>query len=112
MQIDTVEKGNVTVVKISGKMDTYGLKEVRERFEQIIEDKNYKIIVDLSELNYINSLGLGMFISIFKRIRVQNGDLKFASLKSYVLQMFELTKLNNVFEFYPSVDEALKKFIQ
>jgi anti-sigma B factor antagonist len=76
----------------------------------LLAAKNFRIIIDLGEVDYISSAGWGIFISEIKNIRKNKGDLKLVNMKAEVMEIFELLDFTNILEYYKSIDEAVKKF--
>ena len=70
--------------------------------------KNY--VIDLKQVDFMDSAGLGTLIAVLKRITEAGGDMKIACLQKKPRMVFEITRAYKVFEIYDSVDEALKKF--
>lgn len=89
------------------------IKEAEE-FKQIllheIEAGCKKIVVDLTECEFIDSTFLGVLVVSLKRITGLGGDLKLVGFQSKVSSMFQLTRLNRVFESFHSREEAIKSF--
>jgi anti-sigma B factor antagonist len=70
--------------------------------------KNY--VIDLKQVDFMDSAGLGTLIAVLKRITEAGGDMKIACLQKKPRMVFEITRAYKVFEIYDSVDEALKHF--
>jgi len=68
--------------------------------------KNY--VIDLKQVDFMDSAGLGTLIATLKRITEQGGDMKIACLQKKPRMVFEITRAYKVFEIYDTVDEALK----
>ncbi len=74
-------------------------------------DENYKeIVVDLSKIKRINSSGLGSLISLYTTTSNKKGSLKIGGLNEFVKNVLNITKLVEVFEIYPTKEEAIKSF--
>ncbi len=108
--INVTDRGDIKVVKCTGYIDTTTSSQLENKMAELLQKKNYKIIMDLSEVDYISSAGWGIFISEIKNIRKNKGDLKLASMKPEVMEIFELLDFTNILEYYKTVDEAVKKF--
>lgn len=72
------------------------------------EVKNY--VLDLKQVDFMDSAGLGTLIATLKRITEAGGDMKIACLQKKPRMVFEITRAYKVFEFYDTVDEALRMF--
>jgi len=73
-----------------------------------IDDGTKKFIVDMKSVEHINSSGLGILIASLNVVRQAGGDLKIANASQRVLELLKITKLNQIFQSYESVDEAAK----
>jgi anti-anti-sigma factor len=107
------EKHGVVLVEIVN-ITRATLKEA-EDFKQIllkdIELGWRKIVVDLTECEFIDSTFLGALVVSLKRITGLGGDLKLVGFQSAVSMMFQLTRMYRVFETFPTRDEAIKSFV-
>ncbi|MFA5479536.1 MAG: STAS domain-containing protein [Candidatus Muiribacteriota bacterium] len=92
-------------IKLTGKLIYDTEEEVNLTFEEIISlEKN--ILLDLSDLNYINSSGLGIFINLLKNIKKINRRLVIINPGAEVRMLFEITSLDKMFEIVNTIDEA------
>jgi anti-sigma B factor antagonist len=89
------------------RLDAQNSDEFRDRMLQLRENGEINIVVNLEEVRFIDSSGLGKLLSDYKNAIQQNGSLKLAGLQPQLQSIFELTRLHRVFEIYPSVQEAL-----
>jgi anti-sigma B factor antagonist len=101
--------GDVTLLTVKGFIDTTTAPEFEKAFQGVLNDKKYKIVVDLKGVNYISSAGWGIFISEIKRIRGQKGDLFLAGMNGEVTEVFELLEFNTILKSFNDVESALKK---
>lgn len=69
-----------------------------------------KLVLDLSHLQFIDSSGLGCFLSIQRRLAPQSGVLKLAHLNKPIHTMFEIVSMHRIFDIFPSVEEAIQSF--
>jgi len=111
MKFVTKEVYNAKVIVIKGKL--MGGPEA-EDFHNILKDsmgagkKNF--VVDLSDVKYVNSSGIGILVRGFSSVKNAGGSLKLAGITDKVNGVLAITKLNSVFEQYPTVDEAAQSF--
>jgi anti-sigma B factor antagonist len=108
--VSIADKGPIKVVQCKGYIDTTTSALLENTMGDLLAAKNYKIVIDLSGVDYISSAGWGIFISEIKNIRKNKGDLKLVSMKPEVMEIFELLDFTNILEYYKSLDEAIKKF--
>jgi anti-anti-sigma factor len=103
---------NVAVVVLRGEIGTETVNQFKDRIDQLVNEGQSKIIMDFQEVNYLNSMGLGVVAATLKKVKKNKGDLKLVKLSPAVQELFELTRLTKVFEIFDSEDEALKSFSQ
>jgi len=84
--------------------------EFKQRLAQNIEEGWKKIVVDLSECEFIDSTFLGALVISLKKVTLIGGDLRLIGFQPQVHSMFELTRMYRVFESYKSKEEAVKSF--
>jgi anti-anti-sigma factor len=83
---------------------------LEETLERIINDKCYRIVVDLGSVKYISSAGWGIFISEIKRIRRNEGDIKLAAMTPEVREVFELLEFNSILKPFDDKESAVSDF--
>ena len=106
---------NLNLEKINGysvltiqdeRIDAHNSVELKDYLLQMIEGGENQIIVQLEHVRFIDSSGLGALLSGNKHIVAKSGRLALANIQKQVLSMFELTRLNRVFEIYADLNEA------
>ena len=101
----------VSVLDLSGKIVLgEGDGQVRDRIKDLLADGQKKILLNLGEVNYIDSAGLGAMISSYTTVKRQGGQLKLVSLTKRIQDLLAITKLITVFETYDNEAEALSSF--
>ncbi|MGZ8191352.1 MAG: STAS domain-containing protein [Methylococcaceae bacterium] len=89
------------------RIDAHNSGELKETILHIIERGEVNIVVQLERVRFIDSSGLGALLSGHKNAAARSGKLALSNLQHQVLSMFELTRLNRVFEIYADLNEAL-----
>jgi len=107
MEIRTRSRNNWTIFDLEGKLNETTSKTLTNEIDTKINSGAKKIILNFQNLNFINSSGLGSLISISKKINQVKGELRFFNLQPFVNDLFNITKLCNVFSVYSSEDEAV-----
>lgn len=102
-----VREGRTVLILEEERLDASNSGELREMMLNLLEVGGQKLVVDLSQVSFIDSSGLGALLSGFKSANLRSGSLVLAGLQSRVQSMFELTRLHRVFEIFSSVDDAL-----
>jgi anti-sigma B factor antagonist len=90
------------------RIDAHNSGEVKEYILHLIEQDEVNIIVQLESVRFIDSSGLGALLSGYKNAAAKSGKLALACCKPQVLSMFELTRLNRVFDIYADLNEAFE----
>ncbi|MFI5279856.1 MAG: STAS domain-containing protein [Gemmatimonadales bacterium] len=104
------DKKGVLVVAVSGQLVVGNRQEFKESVLTALEGGERKFLVDFSETGYIDSSGLGVLVSLSKKIRDEGGDLRLAGLNEDLRTLFELTKLDTLFAISDSPADALAAF--
>ncbi len=81
---------------------------LNDEVHKLIASGTKRFIVDMKSVEHINSSGLGILIASLNAVRQAGGDLKIANASSRVIELLKITKLNQIFESFKSVDEAVK----
>jgi anti-sigma B factor antagonist len=102
----------ISLVRVAGYVDTTTSHELEKKLNAILERRRFRIIVDLSGVDYVSSAGWGIFIGEIREIREQQGDLKLAGMSPDVYEVFELLEFQNILEAYPDAATAIERFDQ
>ncbi len=106
LSLSTREAGGALVVDVAGEIDVYSSPKLRERLVGLVNDGATSIVVNLDDVEFIDSTGLGVLVGVLKRIRARGGSLGLVCHQDGLLRVFTITGLEKVFSIYPSVDEA------
>ena len=110
MEIKVREQDSVAILSLSGRLDLASGATLKEHLKRLKEKDTTQIHLNLSEVEFINSSGLGALVSIMKEIRLSKGRLTLSNLASYVQEIFEITQLSHIFEIYATEEEALTSY--
>jgi len=111
VQIELVEqRKGVMIVAPRGRLDMASAPEFRESVKQLVEAGSSHLVVDLYEVSFVDSSGLGSIVGGLKAARNAGGDLRIARANQQVLLVLDLTSLNRVLEPYATVEEAAAGF--
>ncbi|HEV8129200.1 MAG TPA: STAS domain-containing protein [Candidatus Eisenbacteria bacterium] len=107
---EAVQNRGVSVLRVSGYVDTTTSPELERRMQSLLREKRYHIVVDLTRVEYISSAGWGIFISEIREIREHGGDLKLAGMIPDVREVFDLLEFENILQAFPDADLAVGAF--
>jgi anti-anti-sigma factor len=111
ISLDTTGRANeVTMVRVDGVIDTMTASELERVMNTLLEQKKYKIIVDLAGVDYISSAGWGIFISNIREIKAHEGDIKLARMMPSVYEIFELLEFDSILKAYDNIEKAKADF--
>ncbi|UCG53496.1 MAG: STAS domain-containing protein [Candidatus Latescibacterota bacterium] len=108
--ISAKDTEDVTILKVSGYLDTTTAGELETALYGLLKKNCYKIVIDLSGVTYISSAGWGIFIGEIKDIRNHGGDLKLAGMVGDVFEVFQLLEFQSILEAHPSTEAAVDAF--
>lgn len=107
MTIETTQSGPRVIVKVIGRMDAESAPAFEEACRAWVDRGVYRLVVDMSELSYISSMGLRSFITIGKLAQEKGGRLRLCRVAGLVKQVFEITRLTSIFPMHDSLESAL-----
>jgi len=110
MEIQMRDQDSLAVLSLSGRLDLASGATLKEQVKRLTQSNTTQVHLNLSEVEFINSSGLGALVSIMKEIRLQKGRLTLSNLASYVQEIFEITQLSHIFEIYPTEEEAVATY--
>ena len=110
MQINVEEKNGISVFRMEGDIDINTSPEVKKSLDQAISAKKDKIVINLEGVGYVDSSGLATLVEILKNLRGYGGKLKLTNLSPKVMGLFEITKLNKLFDIVSGEENALNSF--
>lgn len=109
VRITEEERGNHTIVKVEGTLalgDT--TRALQERFERLSTERTGAVILDLSELDHLDSTAIGVFVGGLKRFEAQGRRFYLVNPRERVASVFRITNLDSVFRVFPTVEGAIQ----
>ncbi len=110
MTFTVTQSGDVSIVEVEGQLIVSNRQELKQKVLDHLEKGARKVLVDFGRTSYIDSSGLGVLVSLAKRMRELGGDLRLANLNDDLQTLFELTKLDTLFQISESRERALESF--
>jgi anti-anti-sigma factor len=112
IEISELKKNSKTIkyIKFIGKISNDNGFELNKKFPEFFKDNNYNIILDLSDLDYINSTGIAIIFSMFFRCQDYKGKLIIGGIHSFIKKVLAIMTLPDGFKIYSSKEEALENF--
>lgn len=110
MSFEVSKNDDVTLIEVEGQLIVGNRQELKQQVLEQLEEGDRKFVIDFAETGYIDSSGLGVLVSLSKKIREQGGELRLSSLNEDLRTLFELTKLDTLFRIADDKEEALEGF--
>jgi anti-sigma B factor antagonist len=111
LNIQQRQAGDVTIVDLSGKITIgEGSVQLRESIRKALESGNKKILLNLGDVSYVDSSGIGELVSSYTTTSNQGGQLKLLNLTKKIQDLLMITKLLTVFEYYETEEAAIASF--
>jgi anti-sigma B factor antagonist len=110
MSFTVSTRGDVCIVEVEGQLIVGNRQELKQKILDELEKGTKKVLVDFARTGYIDSSGLGVLVSLSKKIRDMGGDLRLANLNDDLQTLFELTKLDTLFRISETRERALENF--
>ena len=98
---------DTAIVEVAGDADLHSAPELRDRLGELVDDGTRRVVVDLTETTFVDSMTLGVLLGSMKRLGTAGGRLELVVPKPDIRRIFEITMLDRVFELHLSRDQAL-----
>jgi anti-sigma B factor antagonist len=111
MKMKVTERYEAIVIELKGNvLGGPEANEYSDTIKKFLAEGKKNIVIDLSEVKFMNSSGLGMLIAGLTTVNKEAGKLKLANVEEKIQSLLVITKLVTIFESYPSVEEAIASF--
>lgn len=97
---------NTGILALEGEIDLHRSPQIKETLQPLLEQKLQRILIDMSEVDYIDSSGLAMFIETLQRVGAYGGRFGLFGLRDSVRSIFEIARLDQVFQIFPDESAA------
>lgn len=108
-QFERSERDGVTVLTLAGNLDAATSAGLKKEVVVLTDSGKTRVAVDLGKVTLIDSTGVGVLISLFKRARAAGGAVHFAALGGQPKEIFRLLRLDRSLDLHPTLDEAIAK---
>jgi anti-sigma B factor antagonist len=100
---------DAAVVQLAGEIDMSHSPGVHQALVEVLEKRPRRLIIDLTDVTYMDSSGVGILVDALRRVRVSGAKLALVAVAPRVLSVLQITKLDQFFEMYATREEALKQ---
>ncbi|MBN2105736.1 STAS domain-containing protein [bacterium] len=100
----------VSVLYLKGYLDAHTAPDFEQALQNLVDENRVCIVVNMEELSYISSAGLGVFMGFIEDIRTKGGDIKLAELTEKVYRVFDLLGFPVLYDIFEKEMEAIEKY--
>ncbi len=108
MKTETI--GDVLVVTLPARMDAAGISTIEGDFGNAVKQHAGKVLVDMSDVQFVASLALRMLLTQLKEAKQIGGDLRLSGLQPQIAEVFRKSRFDTLFTIYPDHDTAIQSF--
>lgn len=106
--IDVQDINSKVEVQVKGEIDAYTAPKLRETLFPLSEQENISMVVNLSDVSYMDSTGLGVFVGLFKSVRAHNGEFRLEGLSERLRRLFDITGLADIIDIKSDTEGGLE----
>ena len=110
MAINVHQESGITIISLDGRFDALMAKEFKNCISTLIEKRQIMIAIDMANIDFIDSSGLGSLVGGLKGVSKEKGEIRIAGLSPEVRTIFELTRLHRIFDIYENIETAKASF--
>ncbi len=110
LKVDLINNVYVASFENINRFNALITEPVKEQLNNLFNKPNTNLILNLEGINYIDSSGFGVFLSVMKTASINFGHFKLCNISKEVMELFKLLQLHNVFEIYSNMDDCLKSY--
>jgi anti-sigma B factor antagonist len=107
LKLSNSNKDGIEIVDVEGEIDVYTAPRLRELLIELVNKKNYQLVVNMEKVEFLDSTGLGVLVGGLKRVRAHDGSLDLVCTQERILKIFRITGFTKVFGIHESVDQAI-----
>lgn len=110
--INRADRQECSVLYLNGFLDAHTAPDLEDSLQSLIDEKQFKVVVNFKELNYISSAGLGVFMGYIEEIRAQGGDIKMCCMSPKIYRVFDLLGFPTLYDIVDEESEAIALFFK
>ena len=107
LDLQTSERDGHSVLSLRGEIDVYTAPLLRQAILDLVEQGRLNVVIDMTEVDFLDSTGLGVLVEGLKRVRTRDGTFAIVATQDKILKIFDITGLNKAFPIHGTLDEAV-----
>lgn len=108
LKIDVEERDGAALIRLSGEVDVYTAPKLKSTLVDLVDKGNFKIVVNLEQVDFMDSSGLGVLVGGLKRVRSHDGAIALVCTQENILKIFRITGLVKVFPIFEEESQAVE----
>lgn len=112
LQVTATQKDEARVLLINGYINAHTVQEFEKSVQSVLEEKNYRILINCAQLQYINSSGLGVLMGVIEEIQDNGGFLYLSNMNETVFNIFDTLGFTHLFKVFDTEEEAINSLKQ
>ncbi|PIE34231.1 anti-anti-sigma factor [candidate division KSB3 bacterium] len=108
--VDTLVEQHITKIIVEGFLDAHTVPEMEKVIQELLQKEQYRLVVDFSDLSYISSAGLGVFMGVIGDVKSNNGDIVLMKMPPKIYKVFDLLGFTEIFSIVDNEDAAISAF--
>ncbi len=110
MLLKEIDHPDAAIFHVEGRLDSSSTPELEQRVLTSLEQGVKNLVLDFSELEYINSAGLRILVMSYQRLHPLGGQVMVCGVRDYIAEIFDISGYNRVFSMYPDLHQAIRTF--
>jgi len=110
LSLETKQIENISILSPNGHINAHTVNDFEKSLENIINSKNYNVLLNCTNLDYISSAGLGAIMGVIEEIRENTGDLKMSNMSESVYNIFDILGFTELYQIFKTEEEAIQAF--
>jgi anti-sigma B factor antagonist len=107
LDLESTRRGTTSVLTLRGEVDVYTAPRLRQAIVDLVDAGSPLVVVDMANVDFLDSTGLGVLVEGLKRARARSSDLAIVATQDKILKIFDITGLNKAFAIHRTVDDAV-----
>jgi anti-sigma B factor antagonist len=107
LSLETRQESGRTIIEVGGEIDVYTAPKLRDRISELVAEGHYQLVVDLENVDFLDSTGLGVLVGGLKKVRAYDGSMQLICTQERLLKIFRITGLAKVFAIHATQADAL-----
>lgn len=110
MLIEKIEHSDAAIFQVKGRLDSSSTPELEKSIQDSLDQGSKTLILDFSDLEYINSAGLRILVMSYQRLQPLGGQVMVCGVRDYIAEIFDISGYNRIFRMYANLDLAVLTF--